>query len=242
MAFSLLKVDPNDAVSAIERELGLAVIAHATLDAPLGGATALALFSESGIRAEVLNDLVNCDAIRVTGSVVEVQHEAMADYLRAKEVAAAQEDTSLVRLATLPLREDSFFPVLLMALLRTNRLQAAWWRRVSATSPRVYGEALQYRYDVSAEMKLLEPEKLSDDYLTDLLDGIETPLDGIFSELRRAVAEHLMADPDGTFAIMGTLNGDCSGIAYMLHPRGPNDAPRVMPPPLTDQAPIGTWI
>ena len=136
---SLLKVDPNDAVSGIERERGLAVIAHATLDAPLAGARALALFSETGIRAEVLNDLVNCDAIRVTGSVVEVQHEAMADYLRAKEVAAAQEDATLVRLATLPLSEDTFFPVLLMALLRTNRLQSAWWRRLSATSPRCTG-------------------------------------------------------------------------------------------------------
>jgi hypothetical protein len=133
---SLLKVDPSDAVSAIERERGLTVIAQATLEAPLERARVLALLDGSGIRAKVLNDLVNCDAIRVTGSVVDVQHEAMADYLRAKEVAAAKEDATLVRLATLPVTEDSFFPILLMALLRTNRLQSAWWRRLSAMSPR----------------------------------------------------------------------------------------------------------
>ena len=94
---------PDDAVSAIDAETGPRGHRARNPDAPLAGARALALFSESGIRADVMNDLVNCDAIRFTGSVMEVQHEAMADYLRAREVAAAQEDTTLVRLATLPL-------------------------------------------------------------------------------------------------------------------------------------------
>jgi hypothetical protein len=224
---STLKADLNDAVSAIEREQGLTVIAQATLNAPVAGARALALFKESGIRSEVLNDLINCDAVRVTGSVVEVQHEAMADYLRARVVAAAQEYVVLERLATLPVAEDSFFPVLLMALLPTNRLQSAWWRRLSATSIRVYGDALRYRFDVSAEMKKLEPEKLSYDYLTDLLEGIEMPLDGVFPTLRRVVAEHLIGDANGAFAATGMIDADHSHISYMLHPRGSADAPRV---------------
>jgi hypothetical protein len=222
---SMLKADPNDAVSTIEREHGLTVIAQATLITPLVGERALALFKESGIRSEVLNDLINCDAVRVTGSVVEVQHEAMADYLRAMDVAAAQENLTVERLAALPVAEDSFFPVLLMALLPTNRLQSAWWRRLSAASIRVYGDALRYRFDVSAELKKLEPEKLSHDYLTKLLDGIEMPLNGVFPDLRRTVVEHLIGDADGAFAVTGMM--DHSNISYMLHTRGSPDAPRV---------------
>lgn len=223
---STLKADSTDAVSTIEREQGLAAIAQATLNTPLPSAKALALFKEMGIRAEVLNDLINWDAIRVTGSVVEVQHEALADYLRAKEIAA-QEDLAVEHLAALPIPEDSFFPVLLMALLPTNRLQSAWWRQLSATSIQVYGDALRYRFDVSAELKSLEPERLSHDYLLDLLDGIEMPLHGIFPNLRNAVAEDLIGDPDGEFAITGMLHEDNSHISYMLHSRRPLDAPRV---------------
>ena len=223
---STLKADPNDAVFAIECEHGLTVIAQATWNTPLAGTKALALFKESGIRSEVLNDLVNCDAVRVTGSVVEVQHEAMADYLRAKAVAT-QENLTVEQLAALPITEDSFFPVLLMAALPTNRLQSEWWRQLSAASIRVYGDALRYRFDVSEELKKLEPERLSHDYLLDLLDGIEMPLDGVFPGLRRAVAEHLIDDADGEFAITGMLHADHSHISYMLHPRGSPDASRV---------------
>jgi len=224
---SMLKADLHDVVSAIEREQGLKVIAQATLNTPLAKAKALALFRESGIRFEVLNDLINCDAVRATGSVVEVQHEAMADYLRAREVVAAQEEVTVEQLAALPVAEDSFFPALLMALLPTNRLQSAWWRRLSSASIRVYGDALRYRFDVSAELKKLEPEKLSHDYLTDLLDGIEMPLDGVFPDLRRAIAEHLIGDADGAFAVTGMLHTQRPDIWYMLHPRGSPDAPRV---------------
>lgn len=224
---SMLKANPSDAVSTIERERGLTVIAQATLNAPLAGAKALALFKESGIRSDVLNELVNCDAVRVTGSVVEVQHEALADFLRAREVASAQEDITLQQLAELPVAEDSFFPVLLMALLPSNRLQSAWWRRLSTTSIRVYGDALRYRFDISAEMKRLEHEKLSRDYLADLLAGIEMPLDGVFPALRGAVAEHLIDDADGAFAVTGALDTNRSSIVYMLHARGSTDAPQI---------------
>ena len=69
----------------------------------------------------------------------------------------------------------------------------------------MYGEALQYRFDVSAEMKMVEPEELSQAYLTDVLDGIEMPLEGIFAELRGAIAGNLIGDPDGRFGVTGIL-------------------------------------
>jgi hypothetical protein len=224
---NMLKAEPSDVVTAIEREQGLTIIAKATTISPIAGGKALELFKEFGLRSEVLNDLINCDAICVTGSVVELQHEAMADYLRAREVASLQESLALDRLATLPVVEGTLFPILLMALLPTNRLQSAWWRRLSETNIKVYGDALRYRYDVSAEMKKLPPEDLSRDYLADLLDGIEIPLSGIFSELRRTVAEHLLNSADGSFAVTGVVHADQSHVSYMLHPRDSFETPRV---------------
>ena len=155
---SMLKAYRNDAVATIEREQGLTAIAQATLNTPLARGKALALFKEQGIGSDVLNDLIDCDAARLTGTVIEVQHEAMADYLRAKAIAT-QENLTVKQLASLPIAEEAFFPVLLMALLPTNRLQSAWWRQLSATSIWVFGEALKYRFDVSAELKKLEPER-----------------------------------------------------------------------------------
>jgi hypothetical protein len=225
---SLLKADRNEAVSLIERERGLALLAHATLTGPCSGTTALTLFRDNCIPDKVLSDLVDCDAIRVTGSVVEIQHDALADYLRAREIAAMQENEALARLATLPVAEDSFFPALLMALLPTHRQQSKWWQRLTATSIRIYGEALQYRFDVSAEMKMVEPEKLSQVYLTDVLDGIEMPLDGIFAELRDAIVRNLIGDADTRLGVTGILNRDRSRIVYMLRTRGALDDTRVI--------------
>jgi hypothetical protein len=196
------------------------------MNTPLASVEALTLLKKGGVRSEVLNELINCDAVRVTGAVMEVQHEAMADYLRARQFVT-QKNLKVEQLDSLPVTQDSLFPVLLMALLPTYRLQSAWWRRLSSVSIRVYGEALRYSFDVSSELNKLEPEKLSQAYLEDILNGIETPLQGVFRHLHHAVAEHLIGDGDGELAVTGIVHTSRSEISFMLHTRGSDNAPRV---------------
>src|SRR5262249_36546673 len=118
------------------------------------------------------------------------------------------------------------FPVLLVALLPTRRLQVALWKRLAEINTRVYLDALRYRFDVSSELERLEPAKLSSDCLEDLIDGIEIPLNGFFPGVREAVAEDLIGEGQAEFAATGQVSTQPGALFYKLHPRAP-DAPRV---------------
>jgi hypothetical protein len=149
--------------------------------------------------------------------VIEVQHEALADYLRAKSVASTNTANLIQALATMPMPEYSFFPVLLISLLKTRQLQKALWSRLSRTSMQIYLDALRYRFDISSEIGHLTPAQISHDYLQDLVDGIMDPLSGFFPEMQEAVIRDLIGGAGTTIAITGMVYADSGWLTYELH-------------------------
>jgi hypothetical protein len=230
---STLQTEASDHVSAIVREQALTLISTATANSSISGTQAIALFKSHDIPTTTLNELIACDAVRVNGAVVDVQHEALADYLRAKAIASTPEDELLLELSALPIPTDSFFPVLLTAQLSTRRLQTTLWKRLSHVSTRAYLDALRYRFDVSNELKQLDSAKLSESYLQELIEGIEIPLNSFFPQLRETVIENLTGDGKATIAATGLVRADPASLMYKLHARAPG-GPRVtvaMPTP-----------
>jgi hypothetical protein len=174
------------------------------------------------LSAPVLNELIGCGAIRVEGAIVEVQHEALADYLRASAISSMEDREVFDRLPGLSMLANSFFPVLLMAQLRTRALQSALWKRLSETDLSLYLDALRYRFDVSGELERSSPATLSRHYLEDLLAGIELPLNGFFPRLRDAVLEGLTGDdPRAALAATGLANAQPAVLNYKLHAQEP---------------------
>lgn len=214
---NVLETEPSDYASAIYREQALTLLAQATTDAPIAGLQAIALFKEHELPSGVLNELLGCGAVCSSGSVIEVQHQALADYLRAKAAASQTDDEIASILPGLSFPNDSFFPILLMAQLRTRRMQSLLWKRLSKLKLDVYFDALRYRFDLSSELEQLEDIKLSEEYLSDLLDGIEELLNGSFPELREAVLENLVGDGNATLAATGCVRARPSVLSYKLH-------------------------
>jgi hypothetical protein len=173
---TVLETEPSDVVSKVQRERALTALAEATSASPITSVDAVARLNDRAIPAIALDELIHCNAVRMTGLVVELQHEGLGDYLRAKALAAMSETDLFRVLPTLPVPADSFFPVLLMAQLPGRRLQSALWKRLAEGRIGIYLDALRYRFDVSGELRELDPEKLSQEYLSDLIDGIEVPL------------------------------------------------------------------
>jgi hypothetical protein len=159
-------------------------------------------------------------------AVVELQHEGLADYLRAKAFAAMGEPNLLREIPALSVPVDSFFPVLLMTQLPSRSLQSALWKRLSAGRISIYLDSLRYRFDVSNELRQLDPERLSQDYLHDLIDGIEVPLVGFFPEMRASVTEWLTDVRDSTLAATGHASAYPGALYYKLHAWKP-EQPRV---------------
>ncbi|WP_426409455.1 type I restriction enzyme HsdR N-terminal domain-containing protein [Bradyrhizobium ganzhouense] len=220
---NLLKAKGSNVVSSIHRESALTLIAEATFHGPTSGEHILKLFEQAGIPSDVLNELVACDAARTSGSLIEVHHEALADYLRASKMAIASEAEMLARIPGLALSAGSFFPVLLISLLPNRRLQSALWKRLTEAGPRVYFDALRYRFDVSSELSKLDPRQLAEEYLGDLLEGIEQPLDNFFPALRPRLVEAITSEPGDRLGVVGDLHRPSNGLAYKLYARSPQD-------------------
>jgi hypothetical protein len=221
---NVLETKTTDHVSAVRREQALTLLARATVESPIVKTEALALLDENGIPSGVFNELVGCDALSVGGSAIEVRHEALADYLRATALASMNDEQVLRLLPSLAMPADSFFPVLLMSRLRSRELQSALWKRLSEAGLSRYLDALRYRFDLSGELQRSDPTTLSRHYLEDLLDGIETPLNSFFPQLREAVIEGLTEDATATLAATGLVRTMSAGLQYKLHALEPGQA------------------
>lgn len=216
---ALLETEPNDHVSKVLREAALTALAKVTSAAPVTGIRAIEYLRENNFSESVINQLMQCDAIRFSGTVCELQHEALADYLRCKAFVSVNEEQQLRDIAALSISAGSLFPVLLMSKLNSRKLQGALWEHLSGGSIDIYLEALRYRFDVSNELSTLDTDKLSHEYLSDLLDGIEMPLHGLFPRLHASIMRGLTGEDAPTFAVIGRFFAEHGIIQYRLKSR-----------------------
>ena len=79
---------------------------------------------------------------------------------------------------------------------------------------------------MSNELKQLDPAKLSESYLQELIEGIEIPLNSFFPQLRETVTENLIGDGKATIAATGLVRADPASLMYKLDARAPG-GPRV---------------
>jgi len=214
---SVLEAEPNDQLSRLMRERALSIIALATIESPVSGVKLLALLKDGGVPERVLNELIRSDAVKATGSVYELQHDGLADYLRARELAQRSAADQQAAMAGMSFARGSFLPVLLMAQLPDANAQDAVWRNMLSGPIDAYFDALRFRKDTSEDLGRLNPEQLSHRYLTDLLNGVEEPLDGFFPALRTAIVHKLAEEPAEALAVIGAAGPHA--ISYKVHGR-----------------------
>lgn len=199
----LLYADTRDSVKSIERESALTLLAKETIKTPINKVKAVNLFREYGFSDATFNDLIHCDALQVSGSVIELQHEALADYLRALDIVSSDESAIKKIISDVSLGANSLFPVLLMALLPSRNLQRILWERLGHAKISLYLNSFRYRYDVSGEMVNSEADDFEGQYLEDLIEGVEFPLKGFFPQLQDIVTEQLTKIKNCELAVTG---------------------------------------
>ncbi len=194
-----------DIETQAERERGLRLIAQATVDAPISKINGLSLFRREGVAGSVLEDLVRCDAVSVRGSQLEVVHEALADYLRATDLAALPDDSQVLSLDTVRIKQGAMLPVLLAAALGSREGQRRLWDKIRASGLQEYLSALHYRGDASHDIAALEEHEATQAFLTDMLDGVELLLSQYFPGIRQDVISELAHEPCQLIATRGVL-------------------------------------
>ncbi len=223
----LLHTANNPSSKIVWQESSLTLLADASADAPIQATTAAALLKHNHLEPQLIDDLIERGALRVNGVSLELQHEALADYLRARQLASLPEAELPDRLGAIAISSDSLFPTLLMSQLRSRKLQSILWKRLSGTNIEVYLDALRYRFDLSEELEKQDEEKLSRGYLEDLLDGIEFPLAAFFPAMRKSILHYLTSEDGAELGIVGIVQRPpMNEVRYAL--RGIKDGSRVM--------------
>jgi hypothetical protein len=215
----LLCSDLKNNIENINREEALSILAKATIQNPINQIQALKILRKEGVNDQTFNELLLCDALQVSGSVIELQHEALADYLRALDIVSFDSEGEIIQaLAAVPLEADSFFPILLMELLPSRNLQRVLWKRLANVGMSVYLNSLRYRADVSDKMLKETLEQRAFQYLEDIVDGLEFPLNGFFPQLQDVVTEHLIGKKNSEIAITGTYYSDYPVLSFAFYP------------------------
>lgn len=197
----------------------LSSFANATVNGPLTEAGAVDLVRRESFSDDLLQFLLDSDALAQRGMAVEVQHEALADYLRALDVVRLPPAEASQRLRTLPLREGSQLPALLMAVARSAEIQSLVWSEVVSADITAAMSALQYRSEIVPSLDVHDPDELSRRYLSEVMEGIELPLQIYFPRLAARIKAGLLGSDTEQLGmeqlrIIGAIRPESGSLDY----------------------------
>lgn len=177
--------------SALRRKV-ISAIAGALSDRSLTPDDALELTIASGGGYEAFDGLVQCGALMVSAMSVDLVHEALADYFRARTLAALSEDQLRLTLSPMSFDEDSLMPVLLAALIKQPTSRAYVWERLRELSLPRYIDAIRFSEEAyqpfTAEATPEATRVFADDISTSIEALISTYFSPIAAELRGCLA------------------------------------------------------
>jgi hypothetical protein len=214
----------------IAAEAALRVFARESSKGIMPASAVPTIFKAQGLPSDVLDDLIQCDALRVEGRSIEIVHETLGDYLRACDVAESGRQALAASLRDISLPIDSMFPVLLSSILESRDHLSILLGRLAVTDLQTYFEALRYRANNSAQVTSSQGT-FANTYLEDMLDGLEQPLGAFFEQLHRLITGSLVGMPVAQLAILG--GGTPDWISYQFLPLENNG--RVTIGPFIDQ-------
>ncbi|MDX8357753.1 NACHT domain-containing protein [Sphingopyxis terrae] len=201
----------------------LTTVAAATADGPVPPAQALSALAESGHAGADLDRLTALGAV-LAARLVEVRHEALADFLRAGAFFDAATGDPVQMASALRIEPGSMFPAFLIEGATSLPVQRAIWQRLSITSFTSYADALRYRGDLSSDFQAGEEGEHSRLFAEEFMRGFAEPLEGFFAPLAEILTRELAGETASRIAVHGTLVDDGNGFIYSFAPPGDGDA------------------
>lgn len=201
----------------------LTSFANATVDGPLTEAASVGLARKEGFSDDLLQLLLNADALAQRGGTIELQHEALADYLRALDVVRLSAAEASQRLKALPLREGSQLPALLMATANNAEMQRLVWAKIASADITAAMGALRYRADIASDLNALALSEVSRRYLSEIVEGITLPLEIHFPSLAARIRFDLVGSETKCLGIVGAVQPKSGQLGYSFVARSPDE-------------------
>jgi Type I restriction enzyme R protein N terminus (HSDR_N) len=173
------------------------------------------------LAATGIYDDVDLDALIATGALilgdqVELQHDALGDYLRAEALLDLTPNEVENRLPATVFLPGALFPALLMSRCRDLRVRNAIWTRIAETGLDVYLDVTRFGSDVD-HFAAGAPDAVSTSYLSDLLRGIVEPMQWYLEQLAPELLLELADGPADVLGVHGRITED-RWVSYGFFP------------------------
>lgn len=208
----------------VRREAALLLLAQQSLVEPLSNIAAFGMLIKAGFDEEIFNALVQSDALNISQSNVELVHEALADFLRAKHLASLSLEEFRTSTERTTFRNDSLLATLLMGQIPNPHYQRALWERLSQSGICEYLGAFKFRADASSMLFQLPEMEAQQNVLQDILDGFEGTSLAYFPELWDEICLEEVGVNNCGLGIEGMLDTRLSSVSYSFQMRSVNDA------------------
>lgn len=211
---ALLTRDKPDFRSLAERETLVNSIALRTADQPLSVSALRDILRALDIRSEAVDYLTRSDLLSCSNGRVELSHEILADFIRARSYATLATPESLVRVPRFA--GDSALPIFLSAFAITRKRQDDFWTSAAACDLHTYLATVEYSSDFPADEELTT-EQHENDFLRDFLEAFETLRERYFPGVASLIldeATHALGDPSDKLSIVGAMWPNRCGVIY----------------------------
>lgn len=158
------------------------------------------------------HDDADLDALVATGALVlgeqvELQHDALGDYLRAEALLDLDPDEFQRRLAAIEFVPGALFPALLMSRCRNSTLRDSIWTRVAEVGLDVYLDVTRFGSDID-HFEVGDADAVSTSYLSDLLRGIVEPAEWYLEPLVPKLFAEIADGPTALVGVQGLVTED----------------------------------
>ncbi|WP_392342104.1 type I restriction enzyme HsdR N-terminal domain-containing protein (plasmid) [Phaeobacter sp. BS23] len=202
----------NAVDQAFDRRL-LEDIASETLSGPVEIAKAKLLVGDRTDTTGILERLVNQGAISIRGMTVELQHEALADHLRAAQFWRSDTTESRERLNSLTFDPASQFAFLLIGAAPTADARRETWEAIARSDVRLAIQSLRFAgFDKPFKGTIKEADGLR--MIEDIQSTIETLIDVHFEPIGGLLREQLAGQSIERLAVRGIVSADDISFAF----------------------------
>lgn len=189
-------------------------LAERTAAGPVGIEDAVAIGRGYSDSMQALNRLSDADAISVRGTTVELQHEGLADFLRAQKFWKRTTSPVEADIATLLTDPSSQFPILLLSTAPSKESRRLVWNTIASWDLQVAIRALHAASGDEA-FDIASPDKDAHRMLSDIKESLETLIDVYASPLRSGLFLEVAGYPVQTLAIEGLMGRDDIAFSFL---------------------------
>lgn len=212
--------------NVITKEKALILLSVNSVDYKIDRKKFLSILMTENIAIQIFDELITDGVIIQTNTLLHLQHDALVDYFKAKNIADNNETYISKDLQVAAVNDDSFFVVILMSLLKTREAQLALWEQFKSLGIKSYINTLRYRFDTTKNA-LINDDDHSKLYLDDIYKGIISPLKFFFDPIKHIILESLCEEPASDITISGALYKNTSELFYSIHPKEDNNASNI---------------